>query len=163
MISRQRLAWAIALAAAVLFTGRIIALLYADHEWYVALGAEPLWQERARDLAIIHVVSAVFAGLFALVNIYAIRRSIVSLAFPRRLGNVEFGEEVPERTLDVAALVLAVAVAIVMSFVVPPWPQLTALRAGPTFGESDPFFQMDLSFYTTWLPLETALYVWTLT
>src|SRR5215217_211211 len=148
MTSRQRLAWAIALAAAVLFTGRIIALLYADHEWYVALGAEPLWQERARDLAIIHLVSAVFSGLFALVNLYAIRRSIVSLAFPRRLGNVEFGEEVPERFLDRAAFILALIVALVMSFAAPRWPRLAMLRSGVHFGESDPFFQADLSFYT---------------
>src|SRR5215212_6048314 len=163
MTSRRRLAWALAAAAAVLFFGRVLALLYADSAWYTALGAAPLWREKIHDLAVIHLTSAVFAGLFALVNLYAIRRSIVSLAFPRRLGNVEFGEEVPERTLDVAALVLAIAAAVVMSFVVPPWPQLAALRAGPTFGESDPFFQMDLSFYTTWLPLETALYVWMLT
>ncbi|HEX6576398.1 MAG TPA: UPF0182 family protein [Gemmatimonadaceae bacterium] len=163
MISRQRLAWAIAAAAAVLFTGRIVALLYADHAWYLALGAAPLWQEKVRDLFTIHLVSAVFAGLFALINIYAIRRSIVSLAFPRRLGNVEFGEEVPERALDIAALVLSAGVAIAMSFVVPSWRQLVALQTGTRFGEIDPFFQMDLSFYTAWLPLETSVYVWALT
>jgi len=163
MSSRRRLAWAIAAAAAVLFTGRILALLYADHAWYDALGASPLWREKANDLIVIHVVSAVFAFLFALVNVYAIRRSIVSLAFPRRLGNVEFGEEVPERALDLAAFVLSAAVALVMSFAVPSWQMLAALRTAPRFGESDPFFQMDLSFYTGWIPLETAVYVWVLT
>ena len=163
MSSRRRLAWAIAAAAAVLFTGRILALLYADHAWYDALGASPLWREKANDLIVIHVVSAVFAFLFALVNVYAIRRSIVSLAFPRRLGNVEFGEEVPERALDLAAFVLSAAVALVMSFAVPSWQTLAALRTAPRFGESDPFFQMDLSFYTGWIPLETAVYVWVLT
>jgi uncharacterized membrane protein (UPF0182 family) len=163
MTSRRRLAWAIAAAAAVLFAGRLFALLYADHAWYTALGSTPLWQEKARDLFTIHLISIVFAGLFALVNIYAIRRSIVSLAFPRRLGNVEFGEEVPERALDIAAFVLSAGVAIAMSFVVPRWEQLIALQTGTKFGESDPFFQMDLSFYTGWLPLETSVYVWTLT
>lgn len=163
MTSRRRLAWALAAAAAVLFFGRVLALLYADSAWYTALGASPLWQEKIRDLAVIHLVSGVFAGLFALLNLYAIRRSIVSLAFPRRLGNVEFGEEVPERTLNSAAFVLAIGVAIVMAFVVPSWPRVAALRAAPRFGETDPFFQMDLSFYTAWLPLETTIYVWALT
>ena len=163
MSSRRRLAWAIAAAAAVLFTGRILALLYADHAWYDALGAAPLWREKANDLIVIHVVSAVFAFLFALVNVYAIRRSIVSLAFPRRLGNVEFGEEVPERALDLAAFVLSAAVALVMSLAVPSWQTLAALRTAPRFGESDPFFQMDLSFYTGWIPLESAVYAWSLT
>ena len=163
MTSRRRLAWAIAAAAAVLFAGRLFALLYADHAWYTALGAPGLWQEKARDLFTIHMISIVFAGLFALINIYAIRRSIVSLAFPRRLGNVEFGEEVPERALDIVAFVLSAGVAIAMSFVVPGWEKLIALQTGTRFGESDPFFQMDLSFYTAWLPLETSVYVWTLT
>ena len=163
MTSRRRLAWAIAAAAAVLFVGRLLALLYADHAWYEAMGAAPLWREKANDLIVIHVVSAVFAFLFALVNVYAIRRSIVSLAFPRRLGNVEFGEEVPERALDLAAFVLSAAVAAVMSFAVPTWQALARLRTSPRFGESDPFFQMDLSFYTGWIPLETAVYIWSLT
>ena len=163
MTSRRRLAWAIAAAAAVLFAGRIIALLYADHAWYDALGALPLWREKVRNLFVIHMTSAVFAGLFALLNVYAIRRSIVSLAFPRRLGNVEFGEEVPERALDVAAFVLSAAVAAAMSLAVPTWQTLAALRTRPRFGETDPFFQMDLSFYTAWIPLETAVYVWALT
>lgn len=163
MTSRRRLAWALAAAAAILFFGRGLALLYADSAWYTALGASPMWHEKIHDLAVIHLASAVFAGLFALLNLYAIRRSIVSLAFPRRLGNVEFGEEVPERTLDAAAIVLAIAVAIVMSFAVPSWPGLAAYRTGPKFGETDPFFLMDLSFFTAWLPLETGLYVWMLT
>jgi uncharacterized membrane protein (UPF0182 family) len=163
MISRRQLGWGLVAAAAVLMLGRVLALLVADHAWYAALGASPLWREKVYDLAIIHLASAVFAGLFALLNLYAIRRSIVSLAFPRRLGNVEFGEEVPERALDRAAFLLAVLVAIVMAFVVPDWQRLAALRLGTTFGESDPFFQMDLSFYTAWLPLETAVYVWALT
>jgi hypothetical protein len=92
MTSRRRLAWALAAAAAILFFGRGLALLYADSAWYIALGASPIWHEKVHDLAVIHLASAVFAGSFALVNFYAIRRSIVSLAFPRRLGNVEFGE-----------------------------------------------------------------------
>ena len=162
MTPRRRLAWALVAAAAVLLFGRLFALLYADHAWYAALGAEPLWREKMADLTVIHLVSAVFAGLFALVNIYAIRRSIVSLAFPRRLGNVEFGEEVPERTLDFAAFVLAAAVALAMAFAVPSWDKLAALKLGTRFGESDPFFQMDLSFYTAWLPLEASVYMWAL-
>ena len=163
MTSRRRLAWALAAAAAVLFVGRLLALLYADSAWYEALGNASLWREKIQNLLVIHSASAVLSGSFALANIYAIRRSIVSLAFPRRLGNVEFGEEVPERTLDVAAFVLAAAVAVTMSFAVPSWDDLAALRTGTNFGETDPFFQMDLSFYTAWLPVERTVYVWVLT
>ena len=163
MTSRRRLAIGLAVAAAVLLTGRAAALLFSDHAWYDALGAGAIWRERARNLAVIHLISAVFAGLFALVNLSAIRRSIVSLAFPRRLGNVEFGEEVPRGMLDRAAFVLAAVVALVMSLVVPAWEKLAMVRMGTRFGEIDPFFQMDLGFYVSWIPLESAAYVWCLT
>lgn len=163
MISRRRLAIGLAVAAAVLLTGRAAALLFSDHAWYASLGAESIWRERVRNLAVIHLVSAVFAGLFALLNLSAIRRSIVSLAFPRRLGNVEIGEAVPRRILDRAAFILAAVVALLMSLAVPSWKHLTMVRLGTRFGEIDPFFQMDLGFHVAWIPLETAAYVWCLT
>jgi uncharacterized membrane protein (UPF0182 family) len=163
MTPRRRLAAGLVAAAAVLLAGRIAALLFADHAWYAALGATPLWREKVYDLFVVHFSSAVFAGLAALVNLYAIRRSIVSLAFPRRLGNVEFGEEVPERILDRAGFIIAAGVAAVMALAVPSWRSLAMLRLGTRFGETDPFFQMDLGFYTGWFPLESAAYVWALT
>ena len=163
MISRRRLAIGLAVAAAVLLLGRAAALLFSDHAWYTALGATSVWRERARNLAVLHLVSAVFAGLFPLVNLSAIRRSIISLAFPRRLGNVEFGEAVPRKILDRAAFLLSAGVALVMSLVVPAWEKLAMVRLGTRFGEIDPFYQMDLGFYIAWIPLETAAYLWCLT
>ncbi|MDO8502987.1 MAG: UPF0182 family protein [Gemmatimonadaceae bacterium] len=162
MTTRRRLASGFVAAAAVLLFGRVSALLYADHAWYDALGAVALWRERIGDIVTIQLCFAVFAGLFALLNLSAIRRSIVSLAFPRRLGNVEFGEAVPRKILDRAAFVLAAGVAALMSLAVPSWDKLALVRAGVRFGETDPFFQMDIGFYTAWLPLESAAYVWCL-
>lgn len=163
MTPRRRLAIGLAFTAAALLAGRAAALVFSDRAWYSALGATPLWQERIRDKAVLHLISAVVAGLFAMVNLSAVRRSIISLAFPRRLANVEFGEEVPRRILDRAAFILAAFVALVMSLVVPAWESLAMVRIGTRFGEIDPFYQMDLNFYTAWLPLETAAYIWCLT
>jgi uncharacterized membrane protein (UPF0182 family) len=162
MQGRRRIAIGLVVAAAVLLAGRLAALLFVDHAWYSALGAAPLWREKIYDLTVIHLTSFFFAGLFALVNLHAVRRSIVSLALPRRLGNVEFGEEVPERMLARAGFVIAAAVAAVMSIAVPPWRLLAMLRLGTRFGETDPFFQVDLGFYTGWIPLERAAYLWSL-
>jgi uncharacterized membrane protein (UPF0182 family) len=162
MTPGRRLLAGLIAAAAVLLLGRALALVYTDYAWFVTIGAPALWVERVRDLTIIHTVSAVLAGLFALVNLYSIRLSIVSLAFPRRLGNVEFGEAVPTRYLDRAAIMVSVAVALFLATVAPKWQQLALLDTGVRFGESDPFFQLDLSFYVAWLPLETAVYDWCL-
>jgi uncharacterized membrane protein (UPF0182 family) len=163
MNRRRRIVVALAILAVVLLVGRGIAVTYTDFAWYRALGAVPLWRERAYDLISLHTLSFVCAGLFAFVNLSAIRRSIVSLAFPRRMGNVEFGEAVPGRYLDRAVLVLSGGIAALMSLVVPPWQQMSLVRAGPQFGERDPFYQNDLGFYVAWLPLESRLYSWTLT
>ncbi len=136
--------------------------MYAEYSWYAALGAASLWKERVNDQFVIQMVSATFAALFALVNLFAIRRSIVSLAFPRRLGNVEFGEAVPQRQLDRLAFALSAGVAAFMTLALPGWQSLAMLRTGVRFGETDPFFQMDLSFFTSRLPLETEVYTWSL-
>ena len=162
MNRRRRLIVGLVAVGVILLAGRLMAMLYTDYAWYRALGASALWSERARDIAVIHLVSATFAGLFMLVNLSALRRSIVSLAFPRRLGNVEFGEAVPRRYIDRFAFALSAAVAASMSLAVPNWQHLALVRAGPRFGETDPFFQMDLGFYVAWIPLETAVYTWAL-
>ena len=104
MTRRRRLIVALVAVGVMLLAGRVMAVLYTDFAWYRALGASALWNERARDTAVIHLVSATFAGLFMLVNLSALRRSIVSLAFPRRLGNVEFGEAVPGRYIDLSLI-----------------------------------------------------------
>ena len=162
MTPGRRLLAGLVAAAAILLLGRAFALVYADYAWYNALGAGAVWEEKTRDVAVVHTVSAVFAGLFALLNLFSIRRSIMSLAFPRRLGNVEFGEAVPTRYLDRVVMAFAVGIAVFMSLMVPRWQQLALLKSAPRFGESDPFFQADLSFYVAWLPLENATYTWTL-
>ncbi len=162
MTPGRRLLIGLVAAAAVLLLGRALALVYADYAWYDAMSAAPLWGEKTADLTAIHLFSAVFAGLFALINLFSIRRSIVSLAFPRRLGNVQFGEAVPSRYLDRTVMALSVAIALLMTAMTPSWEQLALVRTGVRFGESDPFFQTDLSFYIAWLPLERAAYEWTL-
>ncbi|HUQ18729.1 MAG TPA: UPF0182 family protein, partial [Gemmatimonadaceae bacterium] len=158
----RRLLGGLVAAAAILLVGRALALIYSDYAWYDTRGMFSLWSEKASDLTAIHVTSAVFGGLFALLNLYSIRRSIVSLALPRRLGNVQFGEAVPARYLDRSVFALSIAVALFLSRLVPRWQQLAVLRTGARFGESDPFFQLDLSYYVAWLPLESAIYQWTL-
>ena len=83
MPARRRLVAGLVAAATVLLVGRVLAVVYAEYSWYAALGAAPLWHERIYDSVMIHLVSATFAGLFALINLFAIRRSIVSLAAAR--------------------------------------------------------------------------------
>ncbi len=160
--TRRRLLVGVVIAAAALVGGRAASILFADYTWYAALGASELWRERTGDLTLIYGIGSVIAVLFAFLNLSALGRSIGTLTMPRRLANVEFGEAVPRKYIDRFAFLLSIAIAAVVTPVLPPWTTLAMARLGVTFRESDPYFQHDLSFYTSWLPFEKAAYTWTM-
>lgn len=162
MKPRRRLLVGVVIAAAMLVGGRALSALYADHTWYSAMGAGPLWSERAGDLLLIYGVGSVVAVLVAFVNLSILGRSIGSLTLPRRLANVEFGEAVPRKYLDRFAFMLSIAIVAILTPALPSWTLLALARLQVSFREADPYFQHDLSFYTTWLPFEKALYSWTM-
>lgn len=157
---RRGLLIGVVLAAALLVAGRALSALYADHAWYAAMGALPLWDERAGDALMLYGIGSIVAVALAFVNLSALGRSIGSLTLPRRLANVEFGEAVPRKYLDGLALILSVAIAAVLTPVIPGWVLLAVARLHVTLRETDPYFQHDLAFYTTWLPFEKELYSW---
>jgi uncharacterized membrane protein (UPF0182 family) len=159
-MSRRRLLVGVVLAAGILVGGRTISALYADHSWYGAMGAAPLWSERAGDMLLIYGIGWVVAVLLAFVNLSALGRSIGSLTLPRRLANVEFGEAVPRKYLDRVSLVLSIAIAAALTPALPNWTSLALARLNVSFREADPYFQHDLGFYTAWLPFEKAIYSW---
>ncbi|HZE07629.1 MAG TPA: UPF0182 family protein [Gemmatimonadaceae bacterium] len=160
MTNSRRLLVGVVIAAAVLVGGRAISAVYADYTWYAAMGATPLWSERATDLLLVYGVGSLIAVVLTFVNLSALGRSIGSLTLPRRMANVEFGEAVPRKYLDRFALVLAIAVAAALTPVLPDWTLVALARLQVGFRETDPYFQHDLSFYTSWLPFEKSLYSW---
>ncbi|MEP6857240.1 MAG: UPF0182 family protein [Gemmatimonadales bacterium] len=159
-MARRRLLIGVVLAAAVLVGGRTISALFADYTWYAAMGATPLWDERAGDLLLIYGIGSVLAIFVAFVNLSALGRSIGTLTLPRRLANVEFGEAVPRKYIDRFAFLLSVVIAAAVTPALPSWTSLALVRLGVKFRESDPYFQHDLAFYTTWLPFEKSMYSW---
>ena len=144
--TRRRLLVGVVIAAAILVGA--------------ALGAAPLWSARIGDLLLIYGIGSVVALLLAFLNLSALGRSIGVLTLPRRLANVEFGEAVPRKYIDRVAFVLALAVAAAVTPALPSWTSLALARVGVSFRESDPYFQHDLGFYTSWLPFEKAAYTW---
>jgi uncharacterized membrane protein (UPF0182 family) len=157
---RRRLLIGVVIAAALLVGGRALSTLYADYTWYAAMGATPVWTAKAGDLLLIYGIGSVVAVFFAFVNLSALGRSIGTLTLPRRLANVEFGEAVPRKYLDRFAFLLSVGIAAAVTPALPGWTSLELARLGVKFRESDPYFQRDLAFYTTWLPFEKSVYAW---
>jgi uncharacterized membrane protein (UPF0182 family) len=157
---RRPLIAAVVAGAVLLVLGRAFAFLHADYAWYAALGARRLWVESAVDTVLLHVLTFIPGAVFAFANFSAVRHSILSLVLPRRLANVEFAEAVPPRRLDTVAAGLALLVAAAATPAVPHWTTLALVRADVGFGESDPYHQLDLGYYTVWLPLEMQFHSW---
>ncbi|HUR92276.1 MAG TPA: UPF0182 family protein [Gemmatimonadaceae bacterium] len=157
---KRRLAIAVTAGAILLLLGRAFVFLYTDLVWYQSLGAGAVWREKTTDQLLLFAGGSTFAFLFAYANLAAVRHSIISLVLPRRIANVEFGEAVPVRFLDAAAAAIALMVALATAVALPSWTDLARVRTGVKFGEADPYHQLDLAFYTSWLPLENAVYSW---
>jgi hypothetical protein len=157
--------WLLASAGAVavlLILGRAAASVYSDYLWYDALGAVALWRARFGAIMTLRAASAVAAGLFAFLNLYAVRQSVVSLVFPRQIGNLEIGEEVPGRYLLGAAIALAVVIGVLLAVPQTEWTTFVLARGWRPFGEADPYFGADLGFFLYWLPFENAVWMWAL-
>ena len=107
MTVRRRIALAILAVAVLLLAGRAITGVYVDYRWYQAVGASEVWRAQITTSLWLRLASAAAATLFVFANLYAVRHSVVALVLPRRLANLEIGEEVPGRHLLLAAAVLS--------------------------------------------------------
>src|SRR4051812_4352316 len=160
MTTRRWLMSVLVAAAVLLIVGRSLAGVYSDYLWYEALGAGALWRVRMSAVAAMRLGSGVAAGLFAFINLYAVRKSVVSLVFPRRLGNLEIGEEVPGRYLMTAVIALSAGIGPLPAAPQRAWTPFDVAMNGRSFGEAEPYFQRDLGFFVYWLPFESALWTW---
>lgn len=160
MSARHRVGAAVAATALLLLVGRGIAAAALDYQWYAAMGAVTLWRVRAFFTLLSAGVTAVLGTAFVFANLYAVRGSVLSLVLPRRVGNLEIGEEVPPRYLFAATAILSMLLGAVLTET--DWVPLARLAYGESFGESDPYFQRDLGFFAYWLPVERSVYLWAL-
>ena len=162
MTRRRWLLSLLAGSAIALLLARAAARIYTDYLWYAALGAPDVWRAKYGALIALRVLCAVVATLFVFVNLYAVRQSVVSLVLPRRIGNLDIGEEVPRPQLTWTAFALSVAIGVAFAWTRGDWSTWLAAQAGQDFGESDPYLATDLAFFVFRLPLELALFEWTM-
>jgi uncharacterized protein len=160
MTSRRWLLVGLAGAALLLLAGRALASLYVDYEWYRALGALAVWRMKTGLNLLLRGLTATIGGLFIFGNLYAVRHSVISLVLPRRVANLEIGEEVPGRYLMFAVGGLSVLFGALLTLPYDNWAALALAEGGVPFGEEDPTFHLDLGYFVYWLPFERSLYLW---
>ena len=163
MTGRRWLVFGLAGAALLLLAGRVLATLYVDYRWFEAMGASQVWRMQTENALFGRGLSLVFGSTFLFLNLYAVRNSVVSLVLPRRVANLEIGEEVPGHYLTVVVLALSVALGAILTVPQESWTAIALERYGIPFGAYTPYFpQLDIGFFVYWLPLETSLYLWSL-
>ena len=160
MMSRRWLVLLVAALAILLLAGRVLSAWYVDYQWFDVQGATRLWWIRAMDLALLRGTVFVVVALFAFANLFAVRRSIRSLRLPRRIGNLEFSEEVSARILNRSVITLSIVIGILFAFPHNDWMSVELIRNGIAFGETDPYFRFDLGQWVYQLPLESGAHVW---
>jgi uncharacterized protein len=154
--------WLLAIGgiALALLAGRALSGAYTDYRWYESMAALPLWRARFATVTALRLASGAVATAFIFANLWAVRRTVVSLRLPRRLGNIEIAEEVPSRYLLAVAAAIALLFGALVTLPAETWTGFMLSRIGVPFNESDPHFQSDLGFYVYWLPVERELYYW---
>lgn len=158
---RRRLVIGVVLAsAATLLAGQAVSRWFINFQWYQSLGAESLWWTRARSLFLLRSAAFAVGATFAFLNLLVVQRSVASIILPRRVGDLQIGEEVPGSVLTGIVVAIAAVTGLALAIPLNDWISLELIRHGTRFGESDPYFQADLAFWLYWLPLEKTLHVW---
>lgn len=163
MIIRRRGLLAVVLAVAlVLAIGRAWGALIGDHAWFDALGYGDVWWWRTGVALLLKMAAGTLATLVMRAHFEAIRRSFVSVVVPGSVGNLEFTGAVPDRTISLVLWSAAFALGVLLTVPLDDWVPLANVLDARPFGESDPYFQYDLAFWTAWLPFELQAYTWAL-
>lgn len=151
-----------AVTAVVLLVGRTATALYVDHAWFEALGAPTLFWEQLLDSALLQGGAWVVGSLFAFANLHAVRTTILAVAVPSRVANLELTAMVPGQRLLSATVVLSLIVGGVLALPLTNWETLALVRHGVPFEEIEGIFGRDLGHYVYWLPFEETMYLWSL-
>ncbi len=162
IIRRQRLLAVGASVATLLATGRAWGALTGDHAWFSALGYADVWWWQTSVALLLKIGAGTLATLVMRLHFAAIRRSFVSVVVPGNLGNLEFQGAVPDRTISFVLWAGAFVIGVLLTIPITDWVPLANVLDATPFGESDPYFQYDLAFWTTWFPFEWQAYAWAL-
>lgn len=162
MQGRLRLMVVLAAVATILLLGRALSALIVDQGWYAALGASSVWREKVLALTVLKGGAWLLGSAFVFANLWAVRRAILAIIVPARVGDLEFAEVIPARRFFPVMLLGAAMIGVVLTIPLDDWTVLSTAWRGERFAEYEGYFNRDLAFYVYWLPFETALYTWAL-
>jgi hypothetical protein len=144
---------AAAVLALVLVAGRWLAVETAERAWAATLPAGGVYLE-ARALArLTRLAVWVVATIWGTGHLYIVYRAIGSVQMPRRVGNLEIVEAVPQRLLLILAIGSGLVFGLGLAWGTGDWWREALLAtADPRFGLVDPILHRDLGDYVGRLP-----------
>lgn len=153
---------AAAIIATALLAGRAISMLVVEHAWYASMGAPRIFWEQVLDTVLLQGGAWVLGSLFAFANLHAVRRTILAVAVPSRVANIELTEMLSPRRLLTITIVMAAMIGLAMALPLTDWTQVALARHGTPFVEREGILDRDFGFYVYQLPLEETAYLWAL-
>jgi uncharacterized membrane protein (UPF0182 family) len=162
MGARGWLISSLAAAAAMLLLGRAVTALFVDHAWFTSMGAPALFWEQVIDTTLLQGGAWMLGSVFAFLNLHTVRRTIVAVAVPSRVANLEVTAMISGQRLLAVTVVLSMMVGLALSLPLTNWVDVALVRHGFSFGEIEGILGRDLGFYVYWLPVEETLYLWSL-
>jgi len=156
-----RRGWLITLGALlviVLVGGRWLALETAERAWAATFPGGTVLTE-ARTLArLMQGFVLLFSLTWATGNVFIVYRAIGSVQMPRRLGDLEIVEAVPQRVLFALTLSGGLVGGLLLSLRTGDWWRAALLASAPPhFGVTDEILRRDLGYYVAVLPWQSTL------
>jgi len=156
-VTRARRRWAFLLGAGllvmVLVGGRWLALETTERAWAATIpggGAYLLVRDLARLVRGLFLLAAIVWGTGNLLFVY---RAIGSVQLPRRLGDLEIVEAVPQRLLLAGTVASGLVYGLLLALGTgDAWQEAAIAARAPTFGIADPVLHRDVGYYLAQLP-----------
>ncbi len=148
-------------ALVVLLVGGGAAIeLYTEVLWFDSLGLSDVLWTRVAAGATVRILTSIVAALFVLVNLASVVRHLGPVQLRRRYGNIEIAEVVPRAYVRTGIALVSILAGWWLSGIsFPGGSGLTMLAwwNHGAWGQMDPLFQRDLSFYVFSLPVYNRL------
>lgn len=159
MTRRSGLLTLAALLVVVLVGGRWLALETAERAWAATFTGGTVLIE-ARTLArLMQLFVVLFAITWATGNGFIVYRAIGSVQMPRRLGDLEIVEAVPQRVLFALTLGTGLVGGLLLTLGTGDWWQRALLASAPPhYGVTDEILKNDLGYYVAVLPWQSTLH-----
>ena len=153
--------WWLALGAAALVAllvgGRWLAWETAERAWAATVAGGNVYLLARRLSRLVAIATLALSISWGILNVYFVYRTIGSVQMPRRLGNIEIIEAVPQRLLLAITLVSGIVLGIGLAWGTGDWWLYATLStAPPHFGITDPVLHNDLGYYLGELPWAEA-------